>query len=88
MDLVPGLSLHIELAAYVVSGLSPLEALRSASLGPAQMIRGTDSLGTIAPGKLADLVLLEANPLAEHLVVREWTRQTVLAASTDARGTV
>jgi adenine deaminase len=45
--------------------MSPLEALRAATLNPARMLHGTDSLGTVAPGKLADLVLLDANPLAD-----------------------
>jgi len=45
------------------SGLTPLEALQSATLGPAEFFRATDSLGTIEPGKVADLVLLDASPL-------------------------
>jgi hypothetical protein len=62
---LPGFSLHLELAAMVTEGLSPLEALRAATLNPAKLLRGTDSLGTVAPGKLADLVLLDADPLAD-----------------------
>lgn len=60
-----GFSLHAELAIYVAEGLTPLEALQTATLNPAKMLRATDSLGTVAPGKLADLVLLDANPLAD-----------------------
>jgi imidazolonepropionase-like amidohydrolase len=60
---VPGWSLHRELELLVEAGLSPLEALRAATLNPAIYLEATDSLGTIAAGKLADLVLLEANPL-------------------------
>lgn len=59
----PGFTLHGELAMYAAEGLAPLEALRSATLNPAKMLHATDSLGTVAPGKLADLVLLDANPL-------------------------
>ncbi len=59
------LGVHVVLAGYVLEGLTPLAALRSATLNPAQMLRGTDSLGTVAPGKLADLVLLDADPLAD-----------------------
>ena len=40
-------------------------ALRAATLGPARFLNATDSLGTVAPGKLADLVLLDADPLAD-----------------------
>jgi imidazolonepropionase-like amidohydrolase len=62
---VPGLSLHDELAALVNdAGLSPIEALRAATLGPARAMGLTDSLGTIEIGKLADLVLLDADPTA------------------------
>jgi imidazolonepropionase-like amidohydrolase len=60
---VPGISLHVELERLVEAGLSPLEALQTATLNPARVLRMADSLGSIGPGKLADLVLLEANPL-------------------------
>lgn len=59
----PGFSLHDELALLVNAGLSPLEALRAATLNPARYLGGTDSLGTVRVGRLADLVLLDANPL-------------------------
>jgi imidazolonepropionase-like amidohydrolase len=60
---VPGHSLHRELELLVESGLSPLEALQAATLNPALYLEATDSLGTVEAGKLADLVLLDANPL-------------------------
>lgn len=60
---IPGWSLHHELELLVGAGLTPLEALQTATLNPARFFAATDSLGTIAPGKLADLVLLERNPL-------------------------
>jgi hypothetical protein len=63
--LPPGFALHYELAVYVAEGLTPLNALQSATLNPAKMWRATDSLGTVAQGKLADLVLLDADPLAD-----------------------
>ena len=63
---VPGFSLHRELEALVRDvGLTTLEALRAATLGPAYFLNATDSLGTVAPGKVADLVLLDADPLAD-----------------------
>jgi len=61
--LVPGASLHDELAELVDVGLSPLEALRSATLNPAIVFGLADSLGAVAEGMVADLVLLDANPL-------------------------
>jgi len=61
--LYPGFSLHDELGLLAGSGLTPLEALQSATLGPAEFLRATDSLGTVEPGKVADLVLLDASPL-------------------------
>lgn len=62
---LPGFSLQTELAVYVSEGLTPLEALQTATLNPANFLHGTDSLGTVAPGKLADLVLLDADPLVD-----------------------
>jgi len=61
----PGFCLHAELALYVAEGLTPLEALQTATLNPAKLLHATDSLGTVAPGKLADLVLLDADPLQD-----------------------
>ena len=62
---VPGWSLHAELEALVETGLTPAEALAAATRGPAEFLGALDSLGTIQVGKRADLVLLEANPLAD-----------------------
>jgi hypothetical protein len=59
----PGFSMHQELELLVASGLSPAEAIRCATLHNAQALGQADRLGTIEPGKLADLVLLEADPL-------------------------
>ena len=60
---IPGLSLHEELVRLTEAGLTPLEALRTATLNPARILDMGDSVGTIERGKLADLVLLDANPL-------------------------
>jgi imidazolonepropionase-like amidohydrolase len=61
----PGFSLHQELELLVRSGLTPLEALRTATYNPADFLGALDSLGTIARGKIADLDLLDANPLTD-----------------------
>jgi len=61
----PGFSLHDELACRVKAGLSPMAALQTATLNPARFLGLDKSLGTVEKGKLADLVLLEANPLID-----------------------
>jgi len=62
--LVPGLSLHEELSLLVGAGLTPLEALTAATRKGAELMHA-DSLGRIAPGKVADLVVLDADPAAD-----------------------
>jgi len=61
----PGFSLHDELGLLVEAGLTPAEALRAATLSPARFLGVADSLGSIAIGKVADLVLLDGNPLED-----------------------
>jgi imidazolonepropionase-like amidohydrolase len=60
---VPGISLHVELERLAEAGLTPLEALQTATVNPARVLKMTDVLGSIETGKFADLVLLDANPL-------------------------
>jgi imidazolonepropionase-like amidohydrolase len=60
---VAGFALHDELRLFVQAGLTPLEALKTATYNPARYLGLLDSLGTVEQGKTADLVLLEANPL-------------------------
>jgi imidazolonepropionase-like amidohydrolase len=63
-DRLPGFSLHDELALMATSaGLTPLEALRTATSNPARVLKKESDFGSVAPGKLADLVLLKGNPL-------------------------
>lgn len=61
----PGFSLHDELALLVEAGLSPLAALQAATLNPARFLGKEKEVGIVEKGKVADLVLLEANPLAD-----------------------
>jgi imidazolonepropionase-like amidohydrolase len=62
---LPGLGLQNELALLVESGLSPLAALQAATVTAADALGQSDRLGTLEPGKLADIVILEADPLAD-----------------------
>jgi hypothetical protein len=62
---IPGYSLHEELEQLVASGLSPLEALRAATVRPAEFFGIENDIGTVDPGKRADFVLLDADPLAD-----------------------
>jgi len=62
---VAGFSLHDEMRLLVEAGLTPEEALRSATFLPAQWLGIEKYIGTIEPGKFADLVLLEGNPMID-----------------------
>ena len=62
---VPGVALHDELSALVEAGLTPLEALRTATLNPARYFEKTNEFGSVAKGLLADLVLIDGDPLAD-----------------------
>lgn len=59
----PGFAVHDELELFVQAGMSPLEALQTATLNPARYLNLSQSFGTVEQGKIADLVLLDANPL-------------------------
>lgn len=61
----PGFSVHDELALLVEAGLTPFEALQAATVNPARYLGLDHALGTVEPGKLADLVLLDGNPLED-----------------------
>jgi len=63
--LVPGFCLHDELEWMTLAGLSPLEALQTATINPAIFFGRENTQGTIEVGKRADLVLLDENPLAD-----------------------
>ncbi|MFE3200488.1 amidohydrolase family protein [Embleya sp. NPDC059237] len=63
--LVPGFALHRELELLVACGLSPLRALQAATREPAALLGAASTLGTVEPGRLADLVVLDADPLCD-----------------------
>lgn len=63
-DVFPGFSLHDELGLLVKAGLSPLEAVQAATLNAVKCLGISDSHGTVEIGKIADLLLLDADPLA------------------------
>jgi hypothetical protein len=69
--LVPyGLALHGELEEYVAAGLSPFEALQTATVNPARLLNADRDLGTIQAGKLADLVIVDGDPLTDIRAAR------------------
>jgi imidazolonepropionase-like amidohydrolase len=61
-DGLPGFTFHRELELYAQAGISPPEVLRIATLGAARVARRDQELGSITPGKLADMVLVEGDP--------------------------
>ena len=67
---VPGFCLHDELQILAEAGLSPLQAIQAATINPARLLGREGTQGSIAPGKRADLVLLEADPTADILNTR------------------
>ena len=61
--LTPGYSLHKELELLVEAGLSPRQALRSATITPAEFFNLEHQMGSLDQGKVADILILNNNPL-------------------------
>ena len=80
VDVIPGISLHLELQRFVAAGFTPLEALQTATLNPAKFYGRTKDFGTVEQGRIADLVLLRENPLTNIANTR-----TVTAVIADGR---
>ena len=81
LTVFPGFSLHEELELFVDAlGMTPMEALESATRKPAEFLGRADSIGSIRPGMVADLVLLDGNPLED-------IRNTARIAGVVVRGT-
>ncbi len=68
--ILPGESLHDELADMVTAGLTPYEALKTATINPALYVPGFEDVGQIAPGKAANLLLASSNPLTDLTTLR------------------
>lgn len=62
---VPGLAMHWEMALLAQGGMSNAHVLRAATLNPAKTLGMDDQLGSLEPGKLADIIVLDANPLQD-----------------------
>jgi imidazolonepropionase-like amidohydrolase len=62
---VPGFALHEEMGLLVRAGLTPMQTLQAATKNPAEFLGKLESQGTIEKGKIADLVLLDGDPLAD-----------------------
>jgi imidazolonepropionase-like amidohydrolase len=60
-----GLGSHWEIWNFVNGGLSPLQALQAATIHPARYLGFVRDLGSIEPGKLADLLIVDGNPLQD-----------------------
>ena len=69
-----GLALLMELEHYVMGGLTPVDAMRTATAVPAEAMGVGADLGTIERGKLADLVIVDGNPLVNISDIRKTRR--------------
>lgn len=68
-SILPGLAIHRELEILVEAGLTPMEALMAATKNPAECENRAADFGTIAPGRFADIVILDADPLEDIFAV-------------------
>jgi imidazolonepropionase-like amidohydrolase len=68
---VPGHTLHRELELYVKAGMTPLEAIQAATITPARVMKLDNEVGTIAAGRRADLIVLDANPVENISNIRK-----------------
>jgi imidazolonepropionase-like amidohydrolase len=70
-DATPGFSLHRELELYVQAGIAAPEVLRIATLGAASVMKHENELGSVSPGKLADLIVVDGDPTARISDIRK-----------------
>ena len=71
VDNVPGLSMHREMELMTELGLSPAEVLETSTLRNARFLGKDKELGAIAAGKLADIIIVDANPLEDMKNIRK-----------------
>ena len=74
---IPGFSLQREIELYVKGGMTPLQAIQAATIVPARVMKLDKDAGTIEAGKRADLVVLDADPLANIANIRTASRVVV-----------
>lgn len=66
-----GLAMHVEMEALVDAGLTPMQAIQGSTRWAAELLHKDKELGTLAPGKIADLILIEGDPLADIRATRK-----------------
>ena len=66
-----GLAMHVEMEALVDAGLTPMQAIQASTKWPADLLHKDKDLGTVAPGKTADVIVIEGNPLADIRLTRK-----------------
>src|SRR5215510_10157449 len=87
LNIFPGYSIHDEMALFVTElGLTPAEVIERATSRSAKFLRIADSVGTVERGKVADLVLLEANPLEDIRNTRRIAAVVLRGALYDSSG--
>jgi len=62
---LPGLAMHVEMEALVDAGLTPMQVIQASTLWSAEFLGKQRELGSVEPGKLADLILIDGDPLAD-----------------------
>jgi hypothetical protein len=84
-EYLSGFSTHRELQGFVLAGIPPADALRTATINAARALRMSDELGSIDAGKLADLVVIRGNPLEDIRHTRQVRRVMVRGELHDAQ---
>jgi imidazolonepropionase-like amidohydrolase len=78
VDVIPGFSLHLELERFIAAGFTPLQTLQTATINAAKFLDKVSDFGTVEKGKIADLVVLDANPLED---IRNTQKITAVVAN-------